>query len=64
MKNQEITKIENKVENAMSEDIKYRIEAAMAGAKEVISVDISPEAVEIVNHNIQMNHQKKVIPIL
>ena len=40
MKNQEITKIENKVENAMSEDIKYRIEAAMAGAKYASRCDI------------------------
>lgn len=39
----------------------FGLNAAMAGAKEVISVDISPEAVEIVNHNIQMNHQKKVM---
>ena len=27
----------------------------MAGAREVISVDISPEAVEMVNHNIALN---------
>ena len=39
----------------------FGLNAAMAGAKEVISVDISAEAVEIVNHNIQMNHQKKVM---
>ncbi len=39
----------------------FGLNAASAGAKEVISVDISQEAVDIVNHNIQINHHKKVM---
>ena len=33
----------------------FGLNAFKAGAKEVISVDISPEAVEMVNHNIELN---------
>ena len=33
----------------------FGLNAFKAGAKEVISVDISPEAVEMVNHNIKLN---------
>ena len=39
----------------------FGLNAANAGASEVISVDISPEAVEMVNHNIKINHQEKVM---
>lgn len=34
----------------------FGLNAYKAGAREVISVDISPEAVEMVNHNIALNH--------
>jgi len=33
----------------------FGLNAVKAGAREVISVDISPEAVEMVNHNIKLN---------
>ena len=33
----------------------FGLNAVKAGAREVISVDISPEAVDMVNHNIQLN---------
>ena len=33
----------------------FGLNAVKAGAREVISVDISPEAVEMVNHNITLN---------
>ena len=34
----------------------FGLNAVKAGAREVISVDISPEAVEMVNHNIKLNN--------
>ena len=34
----------------------FGLNAVQAGAREVISVDISPEAVEMVNHNIKLNN--------
>ena len=34
----------------------FGLNALKAGAREVISVDISPEAVEMVNHNIKLNN--------
>jgi len=39
----------------------FGLNAVKAGAKEVTSVDISPEAVEMVNHNIKLNHAEKVM---
>ncbi len=39
----------------------FGLNAAKAGAREVISVDISPEAVELVNENIKMNGGEKVM---
>jgi len=39
----------------------FGLNAAKAGAREVISVDISEEAVEMVNRNIKMNGQEKVM---
>ncbi|MCR5289493.1 MAG: class I SAM-dependent rRNA methyltransferase [Treponema sp.] len=39
----------------------FGLNAAKAGAKEVISVDISPEAVEMVNKNIQNNNVASVM---
>ena len=38
----------------------FGLNAFKAGAKEVVSVDISPEAVEMVNRNIHDNHADKV----
>lgn len=37
----------------------FGLNAFNSGAKEVISVDISPEAVEMVNRNIKLNHAEK-----
>ena len=37
----------------------FGLNAVKNGAKDVISVDISPEAVEMVNHNIKINHAEK-----
>lgn len=37
----------------------FGLNAVKAGAKEVISVDISEEAVEMVNRNIKLNHAEK-----
>ena len=37
----------------------FGLNAVKAGATEVISVDISPEAVEMVKHNIKINHAEK-----
>ena len=37
----------------------FGLNAVQAGAREVISVDISPEAVEMVNHNIKLNKAEK-----
>nr|WP_318661011.1 class I SAM-dependent rRNA methyltransferase [uncultured Treponema sp.] len=39
----------------------FGLNAVKAGAKEVISVDISPEAVETVNKNIQLNNASSVM---
>ena len=39
----------------------FGLNAFSGGAKEVISVDISPEAVEMVNKNIHLNHADKVV---
>ena len=39
----------------------FGLNAYKAGAKEVISVDISPEAVEMVNTNIKLNNAQSVI---
>lgn len=39
----------------------FGLNAFMAGAKDVTSVDISPEAVEMVNHNIKINNAEKVM---
>ena len=39
----------------------FGLNAVKAGAKDVTSVDISPEAVEMVNHNIKLNHAEKVM---
>ncbi len=39
----------------------FGLNAFMAGAREVTSVDISPEAVEMVNHNIKLNKAEKVM---
>jgi len=38
----------------------FGLNAEKAGAKEVISVDISPEAVELVNKNIELNNAKNM----
>ncbi len=37
----------------------FGLNAFQAGASDVTSVDISPEAVEMVNHNIKLNHAEK-----
>ena len=37
----------------------FGLNAFAAGANDVTSVDISPEAVEMVNHNIKLNHAEK-----
>lgn len=37
----------------------FGLNAVRAGAVDVTSVDISPEAVEMVNHNIKLNHAEK-----
>ena len=39
----------------------FGLNAVKAGAVDVTSVDISPEAVEMVNHNIKINHAEKVM---
>jgi Predicted SAM-dependent methyltransferases len=39
----------------------FGLNAAKAGAREVISVDISPEAVEMVNKNIKINKMDEVV---
>ena len=39
----------------------FGLNAFKAGAREVTSVDISPEAVEMVNHNIKLNKAEKVM---
>ena len=39
----------------------FGLNAVKAGAADVTSVDISPEAVEMVNHNIKINHAEKVM---
>ena len=39
----------------------FGLNAVKAGAIDVTSVDISPEAVEMVNHNIKINHAEKVM---
>lgn len=39
----------------------FGLNAVKAGAVHVTSVDISPEAVEMVNHNIKINHAEKVM---
>lgn len=39
----------------------FGLNAFMAGAKEVVSVDISPEAVEMVNKNIKLNKAENVM---
>lgn len=39
----------------------FGLNAFKAGAREVTSVDISPEAVEMVNHNIKLNGAEKVM---
>lgn len=42
----------------------FGLNAACAGAKEVICVDISQQAVDLVNRNIQINHQKKIMKVI
>jgi 23S rRNA (cytosine1962-C5)-methyltransferase len=39
----------------------FALNCALAGAKEVTAVDISPEAVETVNNNIKINNQQKTV---
>ena len=39
----------------------FGLNAFKAGAREVTSVDISPEAVDMVNHNIKLNKAEKVM---
>ena len=39
----------------------FGLNAVKAGAVDVTSVDISPEAIEMVNHNIKINHAEKVM---
>lgn len=39
----------------------FALNCALAGAKEVTAVDISPEAVETVNNNIKLNNQQKTV---
>ena len=42
----------------------FGLNAVKAGAVHVTSVDISPEAVEMVNHNLKINHAEKVMKVV
>ena len=50
-----------KVLDAFTHTGAFGLKAAKAGARQVISVDISPEAVELVNENIRANNVEKIM---
>lgn len=50
-----------KVLDAFTHTGAFGLNAAKAGARQVISVDISPEAVELVNENIRANNVEKIM---